>query len=73
MPNVFSILGLWQPTNDYVFIRDEDLGIKHFDPEEFVEIMRPVFSRDAWHCVWHMIQVQNIIFMFSYCSPPFKL
>lgn len=23
----------------------------------FVEIMAPVFSRDAWRCVWHMIQV----------------
>ncbi|KAF8397699.1 hypothetical protein HHK36_016621 [Tetracentron sinense] len=22
----------------------------------FVEIMAPVFSREAWHCVWHMIQ-----------------
>ncbi|KAI8542429.1 hypothetical protein RHMOL_Rhmol08G0137400 [Rhododendron molle] len=33
MPNVFCILGLLQSTNDYVFIRDEDLGVKHFDPE----------------------------------------
>ncbi|KAE9449057.1 hypothetical protein C3L33_19048, partial [Rhododendron williamsianum] len=23
---------------------------------KFVEIMAPVFSRDAWRCVWHMIQ-----------------
>ncbi|KAL2505238.1 Protein of unknown function (DUF707) [Abeliophyllum distichum] len=22
----------------------------------FVEIMAPVFSRDAWRCIWHMIQ-----------------
>ncbi|THU46606.1 hypothetical protein C4D60_Mb09t06690 [Musa balbisiana] len=22
----------------------------------FIEIMAPVFSRDAWRCVWHMIQ-----------------
>uniref|UniRef100_F6HVQ0 Uncharacterized protein n=1 Tax=Vitis vinifera TaxID=29760 RepID=F6HVQ0_VITVI len=22
----------------------------------FVEIMAPVFSRDAWRCVWHMLQ-----------------
>ncbi|XP_042048622.1 uncharacterized protein LOC121794505 isoform X1 [Salvia splendens] len=22
----------------------------------FVEIMAPVFSREAWRCVWHMIQ-----------------
>ncbi|XP_057427212.1 uncharacterized protein LOC130720574 [Lotus japonicus] len=96
---------------DYIFIWDEDLGLKNFDAEEylkmvrkhgleisqpgldrksdftwemtrkrdkgevhkdekngwcpepnlppcaaFVEIMAPVFSRDAWRCVWHMIQ-----------------
>ncbi|XP_073057609.1 uncharacterized protein [Primulina eburnea] len=98
---------------DYIFIWDEDLGVKNFDAEEyikivkkhgleisqpgldpsrgitwqmtkrrpnveahleteerpgwcsdphlppcaaFVEIMAPVFSRDAWRCVWHMIQ-----------------
>lgn len=22
----------------------------------FIEIMAPVFSRDAWRCVWHMLQ-----------------
>ncbi|PKI77123.1 hypothetical protein CRG98_002626 [Punica granatum] len=22
----------------------------------FIEIMAPVFSRDAWRCIWHMIQ-----------------
>ncbi|XP_075480126.1 uncharacterized protein LOC142520861 [Primulina tabacum] len=98
---------------DYIFVWDEDLGVKNFDAEEyikivkkhgleisqpgldpsrgitwqmtkrrpdleahleteerpgwcsdphlppcaaFVEIMAPVFSRDAWRCVWHMIQ-----------------
>ncbi|CAA3030559.1 uncharacterized protein LOC111396163 [Olea europaea subsp. europaea] len=98
---------------DYIFIWDEDLGVEHFDAEEyiklvkkhgleisqpglqpnrgttwqmtkrrdgsevhketterpgwcsdphlppcaaFVEIMAPVFSRDAWRCVWYMIQ-----------------
>ncbi|XP_047962953.1 uncharacterized protein LOC125207594 [Salvia hispanica] len=98
---------------DYIFIWDEDLGVEHFDAEEyiklvrkyaleisqpglepnrgttwqmtkrrggqdihkiteekpgwcsdphlppcaaFVEIMAPVFSREAWRCVWHMIQ-----------------
>ncbi|KAL9307242.1 hypothetical protein AtNW77_Chr1g0027641 [Arabidopsis thaliana] len=98
---------------DYIFIWDEDLGVDHFNAEEyihivkkhgleisqpgldpetgfnwqitkrrehsevhketsekldwcsnpprppcaaFVEIMAPVFSRDAWRCVWHMIQ-----------------
>lgn len=98
---------------EYVFIWDEDLGVEHFDAEEyiklvrkhgleisqpglepnngltwqmtkrrddsevhkiteekpgwcnnphlppcaaFVEIMATVFSRDAWRCVWHMIQ-----------------
>ncbi|CAL9205344.1 unnamed protein product [Musa hybrid cultivar] len=98
---------------EYIFIWDEDLGLEHFDAEEyiklvkkhgleisqpglepnngltwqmtkrrgdhevhketeerpgwcadphlppcaaFVEIMATVFSRDAWRCVWHMIQ-----------------
>lgn len=98
---------------DYIFIWDEDLGVEHFDGEEyiklvkkhgleisqpalepnrgltwrmtkkrnncevhkatkensgrcpdplkppcaaFVEIMAPVFSRDSWRCVWHMLQ-----------------
>ncbi|XP_022151879.1 uncharacterized protein LOC111019745 [Momordica charantia] len=98
---------------DYIFMWDEDLGVEHFDAEEyiklvrkhgleisqpglepnrgltwqmtkkrddlevhkdtverpgwctepnlppcaaFVEIMAPVFSRDAWRCVWYMIQ-----------------
>nr|CAD1820252.1 unnamed protein product [Ananas comosus var. bracteatus] len=98
---------------DYIFIWDEDIGVEHFDPEKyiniikkhrleisqpalepmrgmmwemtkrrssgevhketlerpgwcvdphsppcaaFVELMAPVFSRDAWRCVWHMIQ-----------------
>ncbi|KAK7293482.1 hypothetical protein RJT34_16348 [Clitoria ternatea] len=100
-------------TYDYIFIWDEDLGLDHFNAEEyikivkkhgleisqpgvdpsssytwqmtkkkddseihkdatdtngwcpdprmppcaaFVEIMAPVFSREAWRCVWHMIQ-----------------
>nr|GEU96250.1 hypothetical protein [Tanacetum cinerariifolium] len=25
-----------------------------------MEIMAPVFSRDAWHCVWHLIQASQI-------------
>ncbi|RYR42897.1 hypothetical protein Ahy_A08g039329 isoform A [Arachis hypogaea] len=98
---------------EYIFIWDEDLGVEHFNPDEFiniikkhgleisqpglepnngltwemtkrrgdsevhmvteekpgwcsdphlppcaafVEIMAPVFSREAWRCVWHMIQ-----------------
>ncbi|EMS46005.1 hypothetical protein TRIUR3_21403 [Triticum urartu] len=87
---------------EYIFIWDEDLGVDHFNAEEyiklvkkngldisqpglepdrgltwqmtkrrgdrevhkvteerpgwFVEIMAPVFSREAWRCVWHMIQ-----------------
>ncbi|MFS8013603.1 hypothetical protein Hanom_Chr14g01334941 [Helianthus anomalus] len=31
----------------------------------FVEIMAPVFSRAAWRCVWHMIQV-NLHFNYQY-------
>ncbi|KAL8167142.1 hypothetical protein V2J09_008641 [Rumex salicifolius] len=98
---------------DYIFIWDEDLGVEHFNSEEylklvkkhdleisqpglepnrgltwqmtkrrgesevhklteekpgwcgdpllppcasFIEIMAPVFSRNAWRCIWHMIQ-----------------
>ncbi|KAF5940059.1 hypothetical protein HYC85_021226 [Camellia sinensis] len=98
---------------DYIFVWDEDLGVEHFNAEEyiklvrkhgleisqpglepnkgltwqmtkrrgdrevhketeerpgwcsdphlppcaaFVEIMAPVFSREAWRCVWHLIQ-----------------
>ncbi|XP_022991016.1 uncharacterized protein LOC111487733 isoform X1 [Cucurbita maxima] len=98
---------------DYIFVWDEDLGVEHFNAEEylklvrkhgleisqpglepnqgltwqmtkrrgdsevhketeekpgwcthphlppcaaFVEIMATVFSRDAWRCVWHLIQ-----------------
>ncbi|KAJ3701648.1 hypothetical protein LUZ61_005353 [Rhynchospora tenuis] len=98
---------------DYIFVWDEDLGVEHFNAEEyiklvkkhgleisqpglepnrgltwqmtkrrgdrevhkvteerpgwcsdphlppcaaFVEIMATVFSRDAWRCVWHMLQ-----------------
>ncbi|KAM7269077.1 hypothetical protein ACFE04_024574 [Oxalis oulophora] len=98
---------------EYIFIWDEDLGVEHFNAEQyiklvkkhgleisqpglepnkgltwqmtkrrgdrevhkqteekpgwcsdphlppcaaFVEIMAPVFSREAWRCVWHMIQ-----------------
>ncbi|CAH8251540.1 unnamed protein product [Arabidopsis lyrata] len=98
---------------EYIFIWDEDLGVKHFNADRyielvkkhgleisqpglepnngltwemtkrrgdrdvhketkekpgwcsdphlppcaaFVEIMAPVFSREAWRCVWHMIQ-----------------
>lgn len=38
----------------------------------FVEIMAPVFSRDAWRCVWHMLQVFSIFispiyFFFKWC------
>jgi len=33
--------------------------IKYF-MNRFVEIMATVFSRDAWRCVWHMIQVKRV-------------
>ncbi|KAG5015577.1 hypothetical protein JHK85_021713 [Glycine max] len=29
---------------------------EHSEVHKFVEIMAPVFSRNAWRCVWHMIQ-----------------
>ncbi|KAL4367005.1 hypothetical protein GQ457_05G010840 [Hibiscus cannabinus] len=80
---------------DYIFIWDEDLGVQHFNAEEYIKIVRKhgleisqpgldprsvgrtwemtmkkhgievhkfveiratVFSRNAWRCVWHMIQ-----------------
>lgn len=31
----------------------------------FVEIMATVFSRDAWRCAWHMIQVFSSLFLLS--------
>ncbi|XP_076918109.1 uncharacterized protein LOC143578399 [Bidens hawaiensis] len=117
---------------DYIFIWDEDLGVKHFngdmymklvkkhgleisqpglepdsgltwqmtkrrgdkevhkDTEEkpgwcsdpnlppcaaFVEIMAPVFSREAWRCVWHLIQNDlvhgwGLDFAFRRCVKP---
>ncbi|XP_057493981.1 uncharacterized protein LOC130779387 isoform X2 [Actinidia eriantha] len=117
---------------DYIFIWDEDLGVEHFDGEEyiklvrkhgleisqpglepnrrlpwqmtkrrddrevhketqekpgwcsdphlppcaaFVEIMAPVFSRDAWRCVWHLIQNDlihgwGLDFAFQKCVEP---
>ncbi|KAE9610321.1 hypothetical protein Lal_00006495 [Lupinus albus] len=41
----------------------------------FVEIMAPVFSRDAWRCVWHMIQNEfvhgwGLDFAFRKCVEP---
>ncbi|CAL0329929.1 unnamed protein product [Lupinus luteus] len=41
----------------------------------FVEIMAPVFSRDAWRCVWHMIQNEfvhgwGLDFAFRRCVEP---
>ena len=32
----------------------------------FVEIMAPVFSRDAWRCVWHLIQACVLLRVESY-------
>ncbi|KAH9602993.1 hypothetical protein KSS87_003579 [Heliosperma pusillum] len=33
----------------------------------FVEIMAPVFSREAWRCVWHMIQISKPLMRHLYC------
>ncbi|CAI0438869.1 unnamed protein product [Linum tenue] len=51
---------------DYVFLWDEDIRIYKPGSCErnntsppctgWVEMMAPVFSRDAWRCVWYMIQ-----------------
>ncbi|PRQ49948.1 hypothetical protein RchiOBHm_Chr2g0127631 [Rosa chinensis] len=110
---------------EYILIWDEDIGVEHFNAEEyiklvrkyglevsqsglepnngltwqmtkerqteekpgwcndlhlppcaaFVEIMAPVFSRDAWCCVWHMIQndlvhVRGLDFALRRCVEP---
>ena len=34
----------------------------------FVEVMAPVFSREAWRCVWHMIQVGMCVTIKFECS-----
>ncbi|KAG5522043.1 hypothetical protein RHGRI_034298 [Rhododendron griersonianum] len=90
---------------DYIFIWDEDLGVEHFNAEEyirlarkhgleisqpgleptrglvwqmtkrrgdrevhkFIEIMAPVFSRDAWRCVWHLIQSVCLMHYDGHC------
>ncbi|KAE8727673.1 E3 ubiquitin-protein ligase RNF43-like [Hibiscus syriacus] len=41
---------------EYIFTWDEDLGVEHFNAQSFVEITAPVFSWEAWRCVWYMIQ-----------------
>ncbi|KAI8551369.1 hypothetical protein RHMOL_Rhmol06G0180500 [Rhododendron molle] len=39
------------------FFKERRCTDPHLPPcAAFVEIMAPVFSRDAWRCVWHMIQ-----------------
>ena len=36
----------------------------------YVEVMAPVFSRAAWRCVWHMIQVTIIFYKLNgQCLP----
>ncbi|OIV93184.1 hypothetical protein TanjilG_20846 [Lupinus angustifolius] len=95
---------------DYIFLWDEDLGLEHFSPSRYIEIvkeegleisqpaldpdstdihhritvrartkkvhrfvegMAPVFSRSAWYCAWHLIQIKidhticNLTFSFS--------
>ncbi|KAG5535842.1 hypothetical protein RHGRI_023568 [Rhododendron griersonianum] len=69
----FYLHNLWGLPNELLHMVNCFADYLLLKIHRFVEIMAPVFSRDAWHCVWRMIQVQNIIFTFSYCSPPFKL
>lgn len=35
----------------------------------FIEIMAPVFSRDAWRCTWHLIQVYVPAFLLLMLPP----
>ncbi|XP_048614998.1 uncharacterized protein LOC106363283 isoform X1 [Brassica napus] len=67
-----EILCTWQITKkrEHVEVHKEETNEKPercLDPHQppcaaFVEIMAPVFSRDAWRCVWHMIQVTHLLY-----------
>ncbi|KAI8551372.1 hypothetical protein RHMOL_Rhmol06G0180800 [Rhododendron molle] len=46
----FYLHSLWGLPNEMTNKRDDN------EVHKFVEIMAHVFSRDAWRCVWHMIQ-----------------
>lgn len=48
------LMALFYPITEIIFL----LYLLYL---RFVEIMAPVFSRDAWRCVWHMIQVVIIL------------
>uniref|UniRef100_M8AYV6 Uncharacterized protein n=1 Tax=Aegilops tauschii TaxID=37682 RepID=M8AYV6_AEGTA len=46
-------------TNDWIYNSPSSFTFKitvTVAADRFVEVMAPVFSRDAWRCVWHMIQ-----------------
>ncbi|THG14211.1 hypothetical protein TEA_002840 [Camellia sinensis var. sinensis] len=43
-----------EPNNGLTWQMTKRRGDREF--HKFVEIMAPVFSREAWRCVWHMIQ-----------------
>ncbi|CAN1182190.1 hypothetical protein LINPERPRIM_LOCUS40718 [Linum perenne] len=43
-----------EPNNGLTWQMTKRLGDR--EVHNFVEIMAPVFSRNAWRCVWHMIQ-----------------
>lgn len=60
-------LNVWSPIT-----RQWTLPSEFWKSFRFVEIMAPVFSRKAWRCVWHMIQVwciNRVIWLdYSYSS-----
>ena len=39
----------------------------------WVEMMAPVFSRAAWKCVWHMIQVLQLVIKLQISRDIFRL
>ena len=54
----FFLWNLWE-VSDCMMLLPCDKSLRWFlCDRRFVEIMAPVFSRTAWRCVWHMIQVR---------------
>ncbi|RRT82107.1 hypothetical protein B296_00001043 [Ensete ventricosum] len=53
----------------FYLLLEPDYWIQTNPLNRFVEIMATVFSRDAWRCVWHMIQVRVVHpFCFMPCA-----
>ncbi|KAI4384198.1 hypothetical protein MLD38_002383 [Melastoma candidum] len=58
-----SVPVLCELSSFYVCDRVVKKRMREEDEQEgkrFVEIMAPVFSKEAWRCVWHMLQVYSL-------------